>query len=272
MDLDAIRSVAIAAALQGGDLLNAKLGSIDRIEKKGPIDLVTEADTGSERRIIETIQTVFPDHTILSEESGTLDGRSDSRWIIDPLDGTTNFAHGLGLFSVSIAFAQGEEVLVGVVLNPVTRELFAGVRGRGAQLNGRPISVSTTRTLSDSLLVTGFPYNFKTVMDTVILRFSRCLEACQGVRRLGSAALDLCYVACGRFEGFWEQNLHPWDTAAGMLIAREAGAEVTDFRGKTFSPFDKEVLATNGRIHGEMINRLTLQRHNEETKRQAGST
>lgn len=258
MDLNAIRSVATAAALQGGDLLSSKLGSIQSVEKKGPIDLVTEADIGSEQCIIETIRTAFPDHAILSEESGESEGRSDFRWIIDPLDGTTNFAHGLGLFSVSIAFAREEEMMVGVVLNPMTRELFSAVRGRGAKLNGRPISVSTTRTLADSLLVTGFPYNFKTIMDTVIRRFSRCLEACQGVRRLGSAALDLCYVACGRFEGFWEQNLHPWDTAAGMLIAQEAGAEVTDFNGGTFSPFGKEILATNGRIHKEMINRLTL--------------
>lgn len=264
MDLQAIRSVATAAARQAGDILNAKLGRIERIDKKGAIDLVTDADTAAEQCVIETIQHVFPDHAILSEEAGATRGRSKRRWIVDPLDGTTNFAHGLGLFAVSIAFAEDEAVLVGVVLNPFSRELFSAVKGKGALLNGRPITVSTTRSLSDSLLVTGFPYNVRSIMGSAMTRFGRCIEATQGVRRLGSAALDLCYVGCGRFEGFWEQNLSPWDTAAGMLIASEAGAQVTDFSGAPFSPFDKEILATNGHIHKAMTHLLNLQEHDEK--------
>ncbi|MFZ7124624.1 MAG: inositol monophosphatase family protein [Desulfobacterales bacterium] len=266
MDLHLISSVATAAAHRGGGLLRAKLGNLDHIEKKGAIDLVTEADTGSEAIILNLIRGAFPEHSVLTEESGSLGGNSDCQWIIDPLDGTTNFAHGIGLFAVSIAFAHAGEIQVGVVLNPVSGELFTGVKGEGARLNGRPIHVSATQTLADSLLVTGFPYDFKSILPSVMARFSRCLQASQGVRRLGSAALDLCYVACGRFEGFWEQNLNPWDTAAGLLIAREAGAAVTGFKGDDYSPFDKKILATNGHIHTEMIDLMALQENDEETK------
>ncbi len=266
MEFETIRSVATSAALQAGDCLLSKLDHIDRIDKKGAIDLVTEADIASEKCIIKTIRRVFPDDTILCEESGDIPGSSKGRWIVDPLDGTTNFAHGIGLFAVSIAYSIGDDILVGIVLNPVTREFFSAVKGHGAQLNGRTIHVSKIPTMADSLLVTGFPYNFKMILNAVIRRFSNCLEASQGVRRLGTAAMDLCYVACGRFEGFWEQNLQPWDTAAGMLIVREAGGRVSTFDGSAYDPFGtREILASNGLIHNEMATLLRLKENDEDT-------
>ncbi len=164
-----------------------------------------------------------------------------------------------GLFSISIAFKLKGETVFGLVLNPLTRELFTAVKGKGASLNGRQITVSTTMTVSESFLVTGFPYNLRDCFDPLLTRFSKCLKASQGVRRLGSAAIDLCFVACGRFDGFWEQNLKPWDTAAGELIAREAGAIVTDFSNKPFTIYKKEILATNGRIHKEMLSLLKIE-------------
>ncbi len=253
MDLERIKRVGIAAAYKAGGVLRSHYGRISRIDKKGAIDLVTEADTGSEKVIIDTIQQAFPNHTILAEESGLNKGELGHKWIIDPLDGTTNFSHQLGIFSVSIAFALNDQTVFGIVLNPETRELFTAVKGKGASLNGRPIRVSNSPAVSESLLVTGFPYNLKNVFDPLLTRFSKCLKASQGVRRLGSAAIDLCFLACGRFDGFWEQNLKPWDTAAGELIAREAGAVVTDFSNKPYTIDKKEILATNGKIHKEML-------------------
>ena len=232
MDMERIKRVGIAAACKGGKVLREHFGNLRSVRKKGVIDLVTEADIRSEAAIIDTIAKDFPDHAILAEESGTHAG-SNGRWIIDPLDGTTNFAHNLPLFCVSIAFAIDAGVAAGFVLAPLLGELFVGVKGQGAQLNGTPISVSTTPRLVDSLLVTGFPYDHQTIFDPLMGRFARCLAATQGVRRLGSAALDLCYVASGRFDGFWEQHLKPWDTAAGFLVATEAGARTTIFSGCT---------------------------------------
>ena len=258
MNLGLIKRVGIAAAYKSGTELLAHYGKLSKVFKKGTIDLVTEADTGSERIIIETIRKVFTDHTILAEESGLSKGDADYRWIIDPLDGTTNFAHQLGLFAISIAFALKGETVIGIVFNPITRELFTAVKGEGALLNGRPIRVSQPKTVSESFLVTGFPYNLRDHIDPLMKRFSKCLKASQGVRRLGSAAIDLCFLACGRFVGFWEQNLKPWDTAAGELIAKEAGAIVTDFANKPFTIDKTEILATNGKIHTEMISLLTL--------------
>ncbi|MBS3731734.1 MAG: inositol monophosphatase, partial [Desulfobacterales bacterium] len=192
------------------------------------------------------------------EESGNRpNGENGCQWIIDPLDGTTNFAHQLPVFSVSIAFAKDGKLRVGVVLNPVAGELFTAVADQGASLNGRPIKVSDCRKLSESLLVTGFPYDVKEDTAPYMKRFERCLKAAMGIRRLGSAALDLCFVACGRFEGFWEENLKPWDTAAGTLIAREAGARVTDFSGEPYDPEKKEILATNGHMHEALRSILT---------------
>ena len=263
MDIDYIKRTGIAAAYEGGKVLRSYFGQKPEILKKGAIDLVTRADTASEEAIIETIRSRFPDHAILGEESGLDTGghenKSQNRWIIDPLDGTTNFAHELGFFSVSIAFERDGEIVIGVVLNPENGELFSAVAGEGAFLNNRPITVSGATSVGESLLVTGFPYDLPPIFHQLQSRFSTCLKNAQGIRRLGSAALDLCYLACGRFDGFWEQNLHPWDTAAGLRIAEEAGARVTDFSNNSFSIDKDEILATNGHIHEEMITMLELE-------------
>jgi len=258
MDFEFIKKVGLDAACKSAGILRRYLGRISGVNKKGAIDLVTEADIDSEKSIIDSIRGKFPGHEILAEESGLNRGSADYRWIIDPLDGTTNFAHQLGLFSVSIAFALQGDIVLGIVLNPVTEELFTAVKGKGAELNGRPIRVSGSKTVSESLLVTGFPYDLHSMIEPLLTRFSNCLKASQGIRRLGSAALDLCFVACGRFDGFWEQNLKPWDTAAGMLVAREAGAVVTDFSNNSFTIGKKEILATNGMIHDEMLSLMKV--------------
>lgn len=253
MDLSNLKRVGIGAAYKGAEIIRSYYGRISKINKKGVIDLVTEADIGSERKIIETIRSVYPDHSILAEESGLIQEGLECQWIIDPLDGTTNFAHQLGVFAVSIAFALNGKIVIGIVLNPMTGELFTATTDENSQLNGKPIQVSKVPQVSESLLVTGFPYNLRENLHQLIDRFSSCIYAAQGVRRLGSAALDLCYVACGRFDGFWEQDLHPWDTAAGMLIVQRAGGVVTDFNNQPFGIYGKEILATNGYIHEEML-------------------
>ncbi|GAB6094774.1 inositol monophosphatase family protein [Desulfatiferula olefinivorans] len=258
MDLERIKQVALAATHESGRILRSRYGNISSIAKKGRIDLVTEADTQSEKAIISIIRSCFPRHSILAEERGLIVDDPRCRWIIDPLDGTTNFAHELPLFTSSIAFEHDGVVKVGIVHNPVSGELFSAALGEGAFLNGKKVSVTTRQSLSECLLVTGFPYNFNDIVDEVLPRFARCLKAVQGVRRLGSAALDLCYTACGRFDGFWEQNLNPWDTAAGLLICREAGARVTDFSGRPFDLAMKQILATNGNIHEDMLSLLKL--------------
>jgi len=259
MDLNLIKNTAIGAAYKSAEIINNFSKQGPRVTKKGPIDLVTEADIASEKNIIEEIRRRFPDHEILAEESGlNQTGESACRWIIDPLDGTTNFAHQIPLFAVSIAFAVNMEIHVGIVLNPVSGELFTAVRGQGATLNGTAIKVSRQKDISESLLATGFPYDVKQMLDPVMLRFKHCIAASQGIRRLGSAALDLCFVACGRFEGFWEENLKPWDTAAGWLIAEEAGARVTDFSGTPYDLNKKEILATNSHIHAKLQSILEI--------------
>ncbi len=257
MDIERIKRVGTTAACSGGKVLREHFGKLRSVRKKGAIDLVTEADIQSEAAIIDTIAMAFPDHAILAEESGDRAGNG-GRWIIDPLDGTTNFSHNLPLFCVSIAFAFDERIIAGFVLAPLLGELFVGVKNQGAQLNGVPILVSNTSTLGDSLLVTGFPYDHQTIFDPLIGRFGRCLTATQGVRRLGSAALDLCYVASGRFDGFWEQHLKPWDTAAGFIVAAEAGARTTVFSGAPYSIDKDEIVSTNGAIHDELLNVLAL--------------
>lgn len=257
MDLESAKRVGIAAAYKGAEILRANFGKKCKIQKKGAKDLVTESDTESERLIIETIRKVFPSHGILAEESGSDNNGAECIWIIDPLDGTTNFAHNLGLFAVSIAFSIKGDIAAGIVLNPITGELFTAVKGKGAQLNGIPIYVSETASLSESLLVTGFPYNVKDIKPLQV-RFFNCVKASQGIRRLGSAALDLCFVASGRFEGFWEENLKPWDTAAGIIIASEAGGKISDFSGNPYNIYQNEILATNGTIHKEALGLLGI--------------
>jgi len=258
MDLEAFKQAAIKAAYSSARLLRSRFGRTHNIREKQAREIVTEADTESEKIIVATIRERFPEHAILGEEAGLQAGSSEFRWIIDPLDGTVNFAHQVPIFCISIALAREEELLVGIVLNPVNGELFSALQNGGARLNDHPIRVSEIPTVADSLLVTGFPYNLQEVFEPVIVRYARCLQKARGMRRLGSAALDLCYVACGRFDGFWEQNLKPWDTAAGSLIVTEAGGQVTTFSGRPFTLSCKEILATNGRVHQEMLELLEL--------------
>ena len=224
------------------------------------MEIVTEADTESEREIISSIRARFPQHSILSEEAGLEDGNDEFRWVIDPLDGTVNFAHQVPIFCISIGLTYQNEIVLGVVLNPVDGQLYTAQRGQGARLNGQPIQVSKATAVSESLLVTGFPYHIREIFEPIMIRYGNCLQAAQAVRRLGSAALDLCYVACGRFEGFWEQRLKPWDTAAGALIASEAGATVTTFSNAPYQLGDQEILVTNGHIHREMLGLLELEK------------
>jgi myo-inositol-1(or 4)-monophosphatase len=260
MNLDRIKQIGVRAAYRAGKIIHQHYGKSFRVTKKGIMDLVTEADLSSEKIVIATIQEAFPDHAILAEESGASGRQGPDLWIIDPLDGTTNFAHGLPIFAVSIAYSHHGQMILGVVFNPITGELFSAVRDQGAYLNNEAIRVSATSTVGDSLLVTGFPYTVRSATPSQPLaRFARCLTAAQGIRRLGSAALDLCYVACGRFEGFWEENLKPWDTAAGMLIAAEAGGRVTDFNDRPYQITDKQLLATNTLIHQQMVDLLSIE-------------
>jgi myo-inositol-1(or 4)-monophosphatase len=244
---------AVRAAYRGSDELRSRLGNLSTIGKKGPSDLVTDADRASESEIIAAIRGSYPDHGIVAEESGVHEGSAAYRWLVDPLDGTVNYAHQLPFFAVSIAFAADHEVRVGVVLNPVTGELFTAQAGGGARLNGRPIRVNLETRISESLLATGFPYDLGYGFDALGKRFLRCLRAARGIRRLGSAALDLCYVACGRFAGYWEDHLQPWDSAAGILMVREAGGIVTDFSNRPAGAETGEILATNGHIHHDML-------------------
>jgi myo-inositol-1(or 4)-monophosphatase len=258
MDFDQIVKTAAAAAFEGGEVARSLMGRLTHIQKKGAIDLVTEADLESEKRIIGKIRERFPDHDFLAEESVPTPLTSSCQWIIDPIDGTTNFAHAVNHYAISIAFSMENQIRAGVVYSPGTSELFTAVRGQGAFLNDEPIQVSAETSVSESLLATGFPYNFKEILLPIMTRFQNCLMAARGLRRFGSAALDLCYVACGRFDGYFEQNLKPWDTAAGFLIAQEAGGRVTDFGNEMFSVEKKEILSTNGHIHSQMISLLKL--------------
>jgi len=260
MDLEYIKNIGIKAAYKGAAVLRGYLGHLDIIGKKGPDDLVTRADVESEKTIIRTIKQRFPDHGVLAEESGLQQAENqDCMWIIDPLDGTTNFAHQVPVFAVSIAFSYLGKIVCGIVLNPVSGELFTAVKGKSAQLNGKTVRASDQKKVSESLLVTGFSYEVKKKPDPVMTRFKRCLMAARGIRRSGSAALDLCFVACGRYDAFWEEGLKPWDTAAGALMAREAGALVTDFSGRDHDDMNqKEILATNGHIHNELLSFLRI--------------
>lgn len=240
------------ALQQAGFVLSRHYGKLERIDEKSEIDLVTAADRDSEAVIVEVVREAFPSHAILAEEGGATAG-SEYTWVIDPLDGTTNFAHGFPLFAVSIAVMQGDRAVAAGVYNPFYQEAFLAEAGSGATLNGEPIRVSKVQTLAKSLMVTGFPYDRRERMDHYMSGVSEFLNRAQGVLRLGSAALDLCSVACGRLEGFWEEKLNPWDTAAGWLLVTEAGGKVTDFSGGAFSPHGNQILATNGIIHEECI-------------------
>ena len=262
--LEDILELAAGTAKRAGGLLLEGHGRPKSINYKGDIDLVTEFDLASEHLIVEAIKNQYPGHAILAEEAGQNGPDSPHRWIIDPLDGTTNFAHGFPAFCVSIAFEgpepSGPEVLVGAVYDPLRDELFTAVKNRGAFLNGRAIEVSRQPDLGKALLATGFPYNIRNKSEAILARFRDMLLTAQGVRRAGSAALDLSWTAAGRIDGYWEQELHAWDTAAGALLVQEAGGTVTSFSNETFSPHFKEILATNGLLHYNMRNVLSAAR------------
>ncbi len=221
--------------------------------KEGVNNLVTEADHASEKAIIGVINSKFPDHQILAEETGEIKQESTYKWIIDPIDGTVNFAHGIPLNCVSIAIEKEGEVILGAVYNPHLNELFFAEKGKGATLNDKPIRVSEEDKTIKACLVTGFPYTYINMPNGPLEIFERFIRKGVPVRRLGSAAIDLCWVACGRFDGFYEHKLEPWDSAAGYLIVEEAGGKVTDLQGNKFSVYQHKLLATNGKIHDEMV-------------------
>jgi myo-inositol-1(or 4)-monophosphatase len=251
---------AIHLASIAGEVLKKYWGKLTRIEEKTHAgDLVTEADKESERLIIAEIQNEFPAHSILGEESGAV-GNQDAEflWIIDPLDGTTNYSHQYPFFAVSIGLVRRNNPIAGVVYNPIYNELFVAAKGRGATLNHYPIKVSTVNSLSQSLLATGFPYNRRETKDNNYAEFFHLTSVTQGVRRQGSAALDLANVACGRLDGFWEQGLKPWDSAAGVLLVEEAGGKVTNYQGEPFDVYSNYILATNSRIHDALVSELIL--------------
>lgn len=258
--MDNFEKIALKAALESGEILKKNFGKRYKIGHKGEIDLITEIDLKSEQRILKILKKEFPDHDILAEEGEGWDRKAEYRWIIDPLDGTTNYAHGFPCFSVSIALERKGKVILGLVYDPLREEVFTAKKGEGANLNKKRIMVSKTRRLSNALLATGFAYDVRVSPENNLDHFSNFTLSAQGVRRAGSAALDLCYVAAGRFDGFWEMKLKPWDMAAGSLIVEEAGGKVTDFKGGVFNIFSMEILASNSKIHWEMVKILNLRK------------
>lgn len=254
-EFDSLTTIAVQAARQGGAILldYAKKG-FHVHQKDQAINLVTEADLRSEEAVIETIRRAFPHHQILSEEQGLQDIPTHPiKWIIDPLDGTTNFAHGFPMYNVSIGVEYEGACVLGVVYDPTRNELFLAQKGKGATLNGTPIHVSTTPKLNEALLVTGFAYDVHTAKDNNLKEFCAFTVRARGMRRTGTAAIDLCYIACGRFDGFWELQLNPWDTAAGKVILEEAGGKITNYEGDPYSIYGDTIIATNTHIHPEMV-------------------
>ena len=250
----ALKATAIEAARRGGAILQKCARTGFCIEHKDAVNLVTDADRGAEQAIVEAIRKAYPSHQILAEERGLEAGcASPYKWVIDPLDGTTNFAHGFPAYCVSIGLEHEGRGLLGVVFDPTREELFVAEAGGGASVNGTALHVSQARTLDAALLVTGFAYDIRESAQNNLDHFARFALRAQGLRRTGTAALDLCYVAAGRFDGFWEIKLHPWDTAAGALIVQEAGGHVTDLKGGPFSIYGHAIVASNGLIHDEML-------------------
>ena len=253
---------AIQAARAAGKILKENLHGKRDISYKGTINMVTEMDHLSEKIIVSSLLGTFPGHGILAEEGSAVESNSGFLWVIDPLDGTTNYAHGYPAYSVSIGLEREGHAVLGVVYDPMREELFTAIKDAGAFLNGMPISVSGNDALIRSLLATGFPYDRTTSRENNLDLFSALIMAAQEVRRSGSASLDLCAVAAGRLDGYWELKLHPWDVAAGSLIVREAGGIVSDFTGLRFSIHDNEIIASNGAIHEQMLEIiLSVRRH-----------
>lgn len=248
-------ATAVEAVVRAGDIQIARFGTVLRVEKKGAIDLVTEIDVEVERMFRALIAERFADHDVLAEEMGQTRTGARHRWVFDPLDGTTNYAHGIPIFCSTLALEIDGVPTVAAVYDPSRRELFTAERGVGAWLNGEPLKVSSTTTLNDSVLVTGFPYDIHDParMQVLVGLFAGFLGHARAVRRLGSAAIDLCWVAAGRMDGFWEQSLQPWDVMGGGLIVQEAGGVVTGLDGSAWDAHSGNVLATNGHLHDEML-------------------
>lgn len=236
-------------AREAGEYQKSKLGRIEQVEFKGTINPVTEVDRYCERLIVNHLIQCFPDHGVLGEEGAKLNPGAAYQWIVDPLDGTVNFAHGCPLFAVSIALEFNKEVIIGVVFEPNRGELFHAVRGAGSFLNGNPIRVSQVSDFNQALIVSGFAYDIRETADVAVAHFQNMLLHAQAVRRDGVASTDLCYVACGRYDGFWERGLKAWDVAAGVLILTEAGGQVSAYDGSPHSIYANEILATNKLIH-----------------------
>lgn len=249
----------IDIAKEAGEAIREGYGQNFSIElKTGANNLVTEIDKKSEKIITDFIKQDFPNHSILAEESGETLRNNEFLWVIDPLDGTTNFAHSLPIFSISIGLQKNEKTIIGVIYDVMNDRIYAAEKGSGSYCNNKKISVSTNSEIKNSLLVTGFPYDIDADIDKAVDRFKVFLKNSRAVRRLGSAAIDMCYVANGVFDGFWEEKLNPWDVCAGMLLVEEAGGKNTDYQGKEITIYDKEILSTNGYVHNKMIELLYL--------------
>ncbi|HEX8357979.1 MAG TPA: inositol monophosphatase family protein [Segetibacter sp.] len=252
-----LKQTLISATFAGAKILQKYFNGSFAVSSKSMVnDLVTQADEESEQAIFEVIRKDFPDHYILSEEAGELKMDSNIKWIIDPIDGTVNFANGIPICCVSIGVEQDGEIILGAVYNPLLNEFFFAQKGFGATLNENRIQVSDKTDLKRSCLVTGFPYSYLDVPNGPLQVFEQLIRQGIPVRRLGSAAIDLCWVAAGRFDGFYEHNLNAWDSAAGFLIVEEAGGKVTDFKGDYYSPYQPNLLATNGKIHNDLLSAI----------------
>lgn len=267
MNIDTYAAEAEITAKLAGSYLLEKFRTNFAVSHKGVINLVTEVDVAAEELITARLRDAFPEHSILAEEKNTEDRGGECTWIIDPLDGTTNYAHGFPFFSVSIGLEISGRIEFGIVYDPVRGECFTAQRGAGAFCNGGSLSVSDTDTLNAGLLATGFPYDIRTSDQNNLTNFCAFALNVQGLRRTGSAALDLCYVAAGRLDGFWEAKLNPWDCAAGFLIVEEAGGRITDYSGRSTTIYDAEVAASNGKIHEQMISVLS-----DEFRRKVGAS
>jgi myo-inositol-1(or 4)-monophosphatase len=249
-----IKNTLLKAVEEGGRVLQQFFNGSFTIESKSSLnDLVTEADHASEKVIFKVIQDVFPTHFILSEETGEIKQESNIKWIIDPIDGTINFANGIPICCVSIGVEENGKMILGAVYNPMMNELFVAERGQGATLNGKKITVSNKDNLLSSCLVTGFPYQYLDAANGPLQIFDKLIRKAIPVRRLGSAAIDLCWTAAGRFDGFYEHKLQAWDSAAGFLMVEEAGGKVTDLAGNPYSPYQPGIIATNGKIHDQLL-------------------
>lgn len=256
MDYNKILNVARDAALEAGNHLKGFYGQRPDVEFKGVVDLVTQRDKECQDIIHRAIETNFPSHSILAEEDLNVENDKELLWIVDPLDGTINFAHSLPMFSVSIAFQVKGNTQVGVVYIPVLDEMFHGIRGSGAFLGNHRLAVSKEKDIGNCLLATGFPYD-RRENPSYVDNIKKFLVQVRGLRRMGSAAIDICYVAAGRFDGFWEPKLHPWDSAAAYMLVEEAGGKMTDFSGAPYNPFMKECTASNNHIHQRMLDILS---------------